>query len=141
MFEKKICEHRSLAAKYPDQRLSAASKSCRAYSQLSGLPTLLARKSRGGQDLAELDIDLAAITQAGGWKSTRVPLQYAPPAEKFDPTYINVSRVLPGRLWKWTQFLAAYYMQCVGPDSPNYPLYEIIRKSEDGAALHVLPNA
>jgi len=29
------------------------------------------------QDLAELDIDLAAITQAGGWKSTRVPLQYA----------------------------------------------------------------
>jgi hypothetical protein len=36
------------------------------------------------QDLAELDIDLAAITQAGGWKSTRMPLQYA---EK-----INVAR-------------------------------------------------
>jgi integrase len=29
------------------------------------------------QDLSELDIDLAAITQAGGWKSTRMPLQYA----------------------------------------------------------------
>ena len=29
------------------------------------------------QDLAELDIDLAAITQACGWKSTRMPLQYA----------------------------------------------------------------
>jgi integrase len=29
------------------------------------------------QDLAELDIDLAAITQAGDWKSTRMPLQYA----------------------------------------------------------------
>jgi integrase len=29
------------------------------------------------QDLAELDIDIAAITQAGGWKSTRMPLQYA----------------------------------------------------------------
>jgi integrase len=29
------------------------------------------------QDLAGLDIDLAAITQAGGWKSTRMPLQYA----------------------------------------------------------------
>ena len=29
------------------------------------------------QDLVELDIDLAAITQAGGWKSTRMPLQYA----------------------------------------------------------------
>jgi integrase len=29
------------------------------------------------QDLATLDIDLAAITQAGGWKSTRMPLQYA----------------------------------------------------------------
>jgi hypothetical protein len=29
------------------------------------------------QELAELDIDLAAITQAGGWKSARMPLQYA----------------------------------------------------------------
>jgi integrase len=29
------------------------------------------------QDLAALDIDLAAITQAGGWKSARMPLQYA----------------------------------------------------------------
>jgi integrase len=29
------------------------------------------------QDLASLDIDLAAITQAGGWKSPRMPLQYA----------------------------------------------------------------
>jgi integrase len=29
------------------------------------------------QDLAELDVDLAAIAQAGGWKSTRMPLQYA----------------------------------------------------------------
>src|SRR5271170_3461991 len=36
------------------------------------------------QDLAALDIDLAAITQAGGWKSPRMPLQYA---EK-----INVAR-------------------------------------------------
>ena len=36
------------------------------------------------QDLVALDIDLAAITQAGGWKSTRMPLQYA---EK-----INVAR-------------------------------------------------
>lgn len=29
------------------------------------------------KDLAALDIDLAAIAQAGGWKSTRMPLQYA----------------------------------------------------------------
>jgi integrase len=29
------------------------------------------------QDLTALDIDLAAITQAGGWKSARMPLQYA----------------------------------------------------------------
>ena len=27
--------------------------------------------------IATLDIDLAAITQAGGWNSTRMPLQYA----------------------------------------------------------------
>jgi hypothetical protein len=31
----------------------------------------------GAQDLAELDINLAAITQAGVWKSPRMPLQYA----------------------------------------------------------------
>src|SRR5271163_1973539 len=29
------------------------------------------------QDLAALGIDLTAITQAGGWKSTRMPLQYS----------------------------------------------------------------
>jgi integrase len=29
------------------------------------------------QDLATLNIDLSAITQAGGWKSTRMPLRYA----------------------------------------------------------------
>jgi|HubBroStandDraft_6_1064221.scaffolds.fasta_scaffold848595_2 hypothetical protein len=29
------------------------------------------------QDLSALDIDLAAIAPAGGWKSTRMPLQYA----------------------------------------------------------------
>jgi hypothetical protein len=29
------------------------------------------------QDLAALDINLAAITHAGGWKSMRMPLQYA----------------------------------------------------------------
>ena len=29
------------------------------------------------QDLAALNIDLSAITQAGGWKSSRMPLQYA----------------------------------------------------------------
>jgi hypothetical protein len=29
------------------------------------------------QDLAALDIYLAAITQAGGWKSPRMPSQYA----------------------------------------------------------------
>jgi integrase len=37
----------------------------------------VAQCCRAAQDLAELDIDLAAITQAGGWKSTRMPLQYA----------------------------------------------------------------
>ena len=44
-------------------------------------PLLLARFGKhplgAAQDLAELNIDLAAITQAGGWKSTRMPLQYA----------------------------------------------------------------
>jgi integrase len=38
------------------------------------------------QDLAALDIDLAAITQAGGWKSTRMPLQYAEKINAARPT-------------------------------------------------------
>jgi integrase len=41
------------------------------------------------QDLVELDIDLAAITQAGGWKSTRMPLQYA---EKINATRSEMAR-------------------------------------------------
>ena len=44
------------------------------------------------QDLAALDIDLAAITQAGGWKSTRMPLQYAEKI-KVDVTERNRSDV------------------------------------------------
>jgi integrase len=41
------------------------------------------------QDLAALDIDLAAITQAGGWKSTRMPLQYA---ERIDVTRSGMAK-------------------------------------------------
>ena len=43
----------------------------------------------GAQDLAALDIDLASITQAGGWKSTRMPLQYA---EKINATRSGMAR-------------------------------------------------
>jgi integrase len=52
--------------------------------QWIGMPTRFVDQVSGhstrvgaAQDLAELDIDLAAITQAGGWKSTRMPLKYA----------------------------------------------------------------
>jgi integrase len=52
--------------------------------QWVGIPARTVRRVSGHstrvgatQDLAALDIDLAAITQAGGWKSTRMPLQYA----------------------------------------------------------------
>jgi hypothetical protein len=41
------------------------------------------------QDLAELDIDLAAITQAGGWKSTLMPLRYA---EKINAARLGMAR-------------------------------------------------
>jgi integrase len=44
----------------------------RFVAQVSGHSTRVG----AAQDLAELDIDLAAITQAGGWKSTRMPLKY-----------------------------------------------------------------
>jgi integrase len=59
--------------------------------QWIGMPEKVVKRMSGHstrvgatQDLAALDVDLAAITQAGGWKSTRMPLQYA---EK-----INVAR-------------------------------------------------
>ena len=52
--------------------------------QWIGMPARLVAGSSGHstrvgatQDLAALDIDLAAITQAAGWRSTRMPLQYA----------------------------------------------------------------
>lgn len=45
----------------------------RSVNQVSGHSTRVGAT----QDLAALNIDLAAITQAGGWKSTRMPLQYA----------------------------------------------------------------
>ena len=41
------------------------------------------------QDLAALDVDSAAITQASGWKSTRMPLQYA---EKADAARSGIAR-------------------------------------------------
>jgi integrase len=41
------------------------------------------------QDLAALDIDLAAICQAGGWKSTRMPLKYA---ERIAPSRAAMAR-------------------------------------------------
>jgi integrase len=52
--------------------------------QWIGMPERFAKLVSGhstrvgaAQDLAALDIDLVALTQAGGWKSTRMPLQYA----------------------------------------------------------------
>jgi len=47
--------------------------SARFVAEMSGHST----RAGAAQDLAELDIDLAAIAQAGGWKSPRMPLQYA----------------------------------------------------------------
>jgi hypothetical protein len=52
--------------------------------QWIGLPEKVVRMVSGHstrvgatQDLTALNIDLGAITQAGGWKSTRMPLLYA----------------------------------------------------------------
>jgi integrase len=64
--------------------------------QWTGMPARFVAKVSGhstrvgaAQDLAALDIDLAAITQAGGWKSTRMPLQYA---EKIDVARSGMAR-------------------------------------------------
>ena len=45
--------------------------------QLALIDRYIGFRNGATQDLAALDIDLAAITQAGGWKSPRMPLQYA----------------------------------------------------------------
>jgi integrase len=64
--------------------------------QWSGMPERAVNRVSGHstrvgatQDLAALDIDLAAITQAGGWKSTRMPLQYA---EKINASRSGMAR-------------------------------------------------
>jgi hypothetical protein len=57
----------------------------RFVAEVSGHSTGVGEK----QDLAALDIDLAAITQAAGWKSTRMPLQYA---EKIDVARSGMAR-------------------------------------------------
>jgi integrase len=71
--------------------------------QWIGMPVRFVEKVSGHstrvgatQDLAALDIDLAAITQAGGWKSTRMPLQYA---EKIEAARSGMARAarLSGR--------------------------------------------
>ena len=46
------------------------------------------------QDLAEMDIDQAAITQAGVWKSPRIPLQYA---EKINAARSGMHRAAAAR--------------------------------------------
>ena len=46
------------------------------------------------QDLAALDIDLAATTQAGGWNSTRMPLHYA---EKINAARSGMARAADSR--------------------------------------------
>ena len=64
--------------------------------QWIGMPAKTVRRVSGHstrigatQDLTALDIDLAAITQAGGWKSTRMPLQYA---EKINAARTGMAR-------------------------------------------------
>jgi integrase len=64
--------------------------------QWVGMPAKVVRRVSGHstrvgatQDLSALGIDLAAITQAGGWKSTRMPLQYA---EKIEATRSGMAR-------------------------------------------------
>jgi integrase len=62
----------------------------RVVNQVSGHSTRVGAT----QYLAALDIDLAAITQAGGWKSTRMPLQYA---EEINVATSGMARAAAGR--------------------------------------------
>ena len=63
-----------------------------------GMPERVVDRVRGHltrvgttQDLTALDIHLAAITQAGGWMSTRMPLHYA---EKINAARSGMARAL-----------------------------------------------
>jgi hypothetical protein len=84
------------------------------------------------QDLAELDIDLAAITQAGGWKSTRMPLQYA---EK-----INAGRSGMARAAEKTgrNFTNGYSIPTKAPPAPTASTEgdrATTAEADDGAAM------
>jgi integrase/recombinase XerD len=76
------------------------------------------------QDLAELDIDLAAITQAGGWKSTRMPLQYA---EKINAARSGMARRRPpAAATNWSlkrgrSAVADFYMNLTGGSYTEFP--------------------
>jgi hypothetical protein len=57
------------------------------------------------QDLAALDIDLAAITQAGGWKSTQIGLDPVPSSGH--RTSKGIEHSSDHRLWRhvWVEDL------------------------------------
>jgi hypothetical protein len=73
------------------------------------------------QDLTALDIELAAITQAGGWKSTRMPLQYA---EKINAARSGMARVAEktGRDSMGTSESAGTFSVTLGRDEPSPPV-------------------
>jgi hypothetical protein len=67
------------------------------------------------QDLSALGIDLAAITQAGGWKSTRMPLQYA---EKIEATRSGMARAAE-KTGRTKRFPAAKKVMSSPPPIPS----------------------
>ena len=84
------------------------------------------------QDLAELDIDLAAITQAGGWKSTRMPLQYA---EKINAGRSGMARAAEKTGWNFTN---GYSIPTKAPPAPTASTEgdrATTAEADDGAAM------
>jgi hypothetical protein len=54
---------------------------------------------------------------------------YAPPADKFNMSYIELSNQLPLNFGIWAWFLGAYYLQLLGAEAPRHPLIQSFRRT------------
>lgn len=82
---------------------------------------------------------LVVAFAGGGTAATTNGLSvYAPPPEKFDTKYIGHDLPLNFGIWTW--FLASYYQQLLGAESPTHPLIQAIERTmQDLIARGIYP--
>src|SRR5579863_1094350 len=74
--------------------------------------------------------ELVLAFAGGGTAETTNGLStYAPPADKFDMSYIELSNQLPLNFGIWAWFLGAYYLQLLGAEAPRHPLIQAFQRT------------